>query len=111
MDNSFYRFPAMAKLKEFTEPDQLKHLQSEATEAVMQYARWYTSGTKLGFLSFKDHENEVKKERKAYGMELMDVIHSAETALRQVFTDEEVAELRDAVEKNNRDRGYYGEYE
>ena len=42
-------------------------------------------------------------------MELMDVIHAAETALRMEFSYEEVEALRDRVEEKNRKRGYYGE--
>ena len=40
-------------------------------------------------------------------MELMDVIHAAETALRMEFDDAEVDGLREAVEEKNRERGYY----
>lgn len=97
----FYRFPAMAKLGEFTEEEQLKHMQSEATEAVMQYARWYLTTT------IKVDRDLVRIERNKFGMELMDYIHSGETALRMLFTDEEVEELRNAVIEKNRARGYY----
>lgn len=50
----------------------------------------------------------VKKDRMDYGIELMDVIHSAETALRMEFTDQEIAQLQDSVIEKNRARGYYG---
>ena len=45
----------------------------------------------------------------AYGMELMDVIHAAGTALRMEFADHEVETLHGCVERKNRERGYYGE--
>ncbi len=46
-------------------------------------------------------------ERYCYGVELMDLIHAVETALRIEFSDKEVEELRNKTEQKNRDRGYY----
>lgn len=94
----FYRFPAMAKLGEWTNGDQVLQIMDEAEEAVSAYSFWcYGSGS-----------GDKDADRGAYGMELMDVIHATETALRMEFTPEEVNELRDAVEEKNRKRGYYG---
>lgn len=63
------------------------------------------------FSELSEYEEEVCEARDAYGMELMDVIHAAETALRMKFDDSEVDQLRAAVEAKNRERGYYGEAE
>lgn len=104
---SFYRFQAMAKLGEWTNIKQLGKVIEEvgeahdALEAMCNQFRW----------AFTTHdEAELKmadRARNAYGMELMDVIHAAETALRIEFSDFEVGRLRDAVERKNRERGYY----
>lgn len=51
----------------------------------------------------------VMHGRLMYGMELMDVIHAAETALRFDFSNDEVEQMRKDVESKNRDRGYYDE--
>lgn len=51
----------------------------------------------------------VEHDRWEYGMELMDVIHAAETALRFDFSDFEVEQMRKDVEAKNRARGYYDE--
>ena len=56
---------------------------------------------------FCDDRDEIEMYRTAYGMELMDVIHAAETALRMELTDAEVDGLSEAVEEKNRRRGYY----
>lgn len=53
--------------------------------------------------------NGVMHGRLMYGMELMDVIHAAETALRFDFSDYEVEQMRKDVEAKNRARGYYDE--
>lgn len=100
--SGFYRFPAMAKLGEFTNEEQAEKVWDEATEAynALRDSLWdYDTGTRREEMSDSD--------RTAYGMELMDVIHAAETALRMEFDDFEVDGLRDAVEKKNRRRGYY----
>lgn len=107
--SGFYRFPAMAKLGEWTNIKQLEEVIEEvgeahdALEAMYNQFRW----------AFTTHdEAELKKADRArydYGMELMDVIHAAETALRMEFEPREVEKLRDRVEAKNRERGYYGE--
>ena len=84
---SIYRFPAMANINMFETLEQLKYIERELQEA---YAA------------------NFDKERQAYGMELLDVIHATETALRMEFTDQEVEELRARVIEKNARRGYYG---
>lgn len=99
--SEFYRFPAMAGLGERDNEQQVEKLRSESLEACG--ALWdYDMGVRFG-------KPNAPERRTAYGMELMDVIHAAETALRMEFGDDEVAELRDAVEAKNRKRGYYDE--
>ena len=99
--SEFYRFPALAVLCEFDNEQQVEKLRSESLEACS--ALWdYDMGLRFG-------KPNAPERRTAYGMELMDVIHAAETALRMEFGDDEVAELRDAVEAKNRKRGYYDE--
>lgn len=95
----FYRFPAMAKLGEWTLMQQRSKLLEETFEAASEAYELYAAR-----LTHTDH---VEDCRRLYGMELMDVIHAAETALRMEFADEEVEKLRDTVEEKNRKRGYY----
>lgn len=95
---AFYRFPAMAKLEEYTTEQQANYVLGEAEEAKSAQSYWCYGGG----------SGNKESDRMDYGMELMDVIHAAETALRMEFTDEEVCQLRDAVEAKNRERGYYG---
>jgi galactose-1-phosphate uridylyltransferase len=102
--SGFYRFPAMAKLGEFTNEEQAEKVWDEATEAfnALLDSLWdYDTGTRREEMSDSD--------RTAYGMELMDVIHAAETALRIEFSDEEVESLKDAVIVKNYNRRYYRE--
>ena len=54
-------------------------------------------------------QRDPEREKRAYGMELMDVIHAAETALRMEFSEDEAAELQSAVIGKNGKRGYYDE--
>lgn len=84
----FYRFPAMAKLNEWDNSKQIEKIDEEVEEVREAY---YGS------------DNEI-----AYGVELMDVIHAAETALRMTFNDNEVAHLHELAIEKNRKRGYYG---
>lgn len=82
-----YRFPAIAEPEPFGL--QLKHVRDEATEAIEAYYEELT-------------HDEV-------AMELMDVIHAAETALRQLgMSDSELASVRMGVVVKNERRGYYG---
>lgn len=87
--SEFYRFPAMAELSEWDNAQQIEQIDEEVEEARRAY---YESG------------NEIP-----YGVELMDVIHAAETALRMTFNDSEVSHLHDLVIEKNRKRGYYDE--
>ena len=82
-----YRFPAIAEPEPFGL--QLKHVRDEATEAIEAYYEELTP-------------DEV-------AMELMDVIHAAETALRQLgMSGSELASVRMGVIVKNERRGYYG---
>lgn len=99
----FYRFPAMARLGEWTNEQQAEKVWDEAAEAFnsLRDGLWdYDTGTRRDGMSDAD--------RTAYGMELMDVIHAAETALRMEFTDAEAVKLQLAVIVKNNKRGYYG---
>lgn len=99
----FYRFPAMARLKELSAEAQAVKIREEADEAFNALCD--------GLWDCDTGEPRVEMgeaDRTAYGMELMDVIHAAETALRMEFSDAEVDGLREAVEEKNRRRGYYG---
>ena len=103
--SGFYRFPAMAKLGEWTNEEQAEKVREEATEAcnALRDGLWdCDTGTRREEMSDSD--------RTAYGMELMDVIHAAETALRIEFSDAEVVGLQlKVIEKNNsKGRKYYG---
>lgn len=100
--SGFYRFPAMAKLGEWTSEQQAQKVLDEACEAfnALRDGLWdYDTGERREMMSEAD--------RTAYGMELMDVIHAAETALRMEFSNGEVDNLRNAVIEKNRKRGYY----
>lgn len=102
--SGFYRFPDMARLGEWTNEQQAEKVWDEADEALnaLRDGLWdYNTGERRDEMSDAD--------RTAYGMELMDVIHAAETALRMEFSDEEVDALRMAVINKNQRRGYYGE--
>ena len=88
---SIYRFPSMANIDEMSLKDQLEKIKSEWREAKCAEIRYRCSG-------------ESKHE---LGVELLDIIHATETALRIVFTDEEVEELRADVIKKNAVRSYY----
>lgn len=99
--SGFYRFPAVERLGYWDNEQQVEKLRSESLEACS--ALWdYDMGLRFG-------KPNAPERRTAYGMELMDVIHAAETALRMEFSDAEVNGLRDAVKEKNRKRGYYDE--
>ncbi len=90
--SEFYRFPAMAGLNEWDNAQQVEKIEEEAEEAEEAKEAYYGS------------DNEIP-----YGVELMDVIHAAETALRMNFNDSEVSHLHELVIEKNRKRGYYDE--
>lgn len=101
--SGFYRFPAMVLLDDWDSEDQINKVRSETVEAyrAMRDCLWdYDTG--------KRREEPIEADRTAYGMELMDVIHAAETALRMGFDDAEVCRLRERVIEKNSKRGYYG---
>lgn len=100
--SDFYRFPAMAKLGEWTNEQQAEKVWDEAAEAfnALRDGLWdYDAG--------KRREEMSEADRTAYGMELMDVIHAAETALRMEFSENEVDNLKIATIVKNIKRGYY----
>ena len=100
--SGFYRFPAMAKLGEFTNEEQAEKVWDEATDAfnALLDSLWDCD-------TLTRREEMSDSDRTAYGMELMDVIHAAETALRIEFSDVEVDGLRELVIEKNATRGYY----
>lgn len=85
--SSFYRFPPMKELEKWDNSEQLDKLEEEMTEAREAY-----------FSS----EHEI-----AYGIELMDIIHTAETALRINFNENEIEDLYGLTFEKNKKRGYY----
>lgn len=97
--SGFYRFPAIKGLEKLTAESQAMKIIEESDEAKSAQSFWcYGNGS-----------GDDDADRTAYGMELMDVIHAAETAFRIEFTDEEVDDLRLKVIEKNQRRGYYGE--
>lgn len=101
--SGFYRFPAMVKLGELSAEAQAVKIREEADEAFNALCD--------GLWDCDTGEPRVEMgeaDRTAYGMELMDVIHAAETALRMEFGDAEVCRLRERVIEKNSKRGYYG---
>lgn len=89
----FYRFPPVILPIDWTANDQIMKIRSEMIEAKREEINKRCEGG---------------EHRMFYGMELIDIIHAAETALRMEFTPKEAVKLWKAVEKKNRDRGYYG---
>lgn len=107
--SGFYRFPAMAKLREWSNHQQVRKLSDEVNEVVYELNHM----AYMHDVSCERDDAEAfscyLEHRDYYGMGLMDVIHAAETALHMEFDDSEVEQLRDTVETKNRERGYYGE--
>lgn len=95
---NFYRFPAMAKLDEIKRSDQFEKIKEEFYEV----KEAYYSLCMLGMFNQGKAKYQIE-----YGMELMDVIHATETALRIEFTDQEIDELQRLVIAKNDERGYY----
>lgn len=107
--SGFYRFPAMAKLDEYENMQQCAYICGEASEAIAACADM-TERFRVALEVEGDATcNRAERARYDYGMELMDVIHAAETALRMEFSDSEVDQLWGDVELKNRERGYYGD--
>lgn len=99
---SVYRFPAMAKIKEWTFEQQLEKLREEIAEVEDAYEL-------IGRVSPYTAPEDILVRRISLGIELLDVIHACETALRMGFSDEKVIALKDSVIAKNRERGYYDE--
>lgn len=92
MNNPYsYQFPAFAA-EEVEAVDQAAKIYGEAVEVCDAYTRMKVEGT--------------AKARKAFLMEVLDVIHAAETLLRKC-DQKEVAAAKAAVIKKNMTRGYY----
>lgn len=107
--SEFYRFPAMAKMDELINTKQLGKVTEEVGEAHNALEVMYSLFRLVFATRDKADLDRANRARYAYGMELMDVIHAAETALRMEFEPGEVEELHDKVEAKNRERGYYDE--
>lgn len=101
VESGFYRFPAIAASDGFSRLDQFGKLIEEVSE--VESARRTLSLAD----DFCDDRDEIEMYRTAYGMELMDVIHAAETALRMEFSENEVDNLKIATIVKNIKRGYY----
>ena len=93
---SVYRFPPMKGLEGFTAREQHRKIRSELSEAMNCEIRYRCGG------------RQDREERENYGMELLDIIHATETALRMEFDADEIEELRAKVIEKNAKRGYYG---
>ena len=91
---SIYRFPAYIVTNDMNLRSQLDKILSEYREAKSQEIRYRCGGKDI-------------IERQALGMELLDIIHATETALRMEFTDEEVEDYRAKVIEKNANRNYY----
>lgn len=100
---SIYRFPAMAKLREWTAKEQFKKIVSEVKEVKSMMYR-----TSCASHNLNPDDEELQACFTDYGMEILDVIHACETLLRMEFTEAEVEELRGKVIEKNARRGYYG---
>lgn len=88
--SEFYRFPAMARLGEWTSDLQAEKVCEEAQELAEASAQ--------GSTCYEDD------------FEAMDVIHSVENYLRMKgHSDETLEMLRSLVIEKNRKRGYYDE--
>lgn len=99
---SIYRFPAM-KPEALGDPQaQLGKIEDEAIEAIQACGNAGLMALEHGYAS-----EEFEDAMTNYGMELLDIIHATETALRMEFTDEEVEELRARVIEKNARRSYY----
>lgn len=101
MTNNFYRFPAMTNIQ-FDPQAQLHKIGEEVKEAIQA-----CGDLGIACIDYGCASDEAVEAATNYGMELMDVIHAAETALRIDFTEDEVNNFRKLTEAKNRKRGYY----
>lgn len=100
----FYRFPAMAQLGDWVIQDQLAKIKDETDEVITACGEYGCKQLATGYAS-----PESEKAREEYLMELMDVIHCVETALRMEDVDNKECErIQQLVIEKNRKRGYYG---
>ena len=104
----FYRFPAIDGLGFIPRDEQIAHIMDEACEAAEAYSEWEAEADIPASVQ-RVCGSRVAEARREYGMELMDVIHAAETALRRDFDAREAEELRREVIEKNRKRGYYAD--
>ena len=88
---SIWMFPKFTKIKA-SDVEQLSHVSDEVIEA--------------SFVLMRELLADGRRFE-ATDMEILDVIHSCETFLRNRRTDEEVAELIGKVTEKNAKRGYY----
>lgn len=88
-----YRFPPYTK-ENVTLREQMEKIKTELREAKSAEIRYRCGG-------------RGRIEKQALGMELLDIIHAVETALRSEYTDEEVEDLRFKVIEKNQNRMYY----
>ena len=91
---SIYRFPAFKVDDDMNLRSQIDKIKTELREAKSAEIRYRCNG-KEGI------------EKTALGMELLDIIHATETALRMEYTEEEVEDLRNKVIVKNQARNYY----
>lgn len=92
---SVYRFPALVVDEDCNLKTQINKVKSELAEAKRAEITYRCAG-------------RGKIHKTALGVELLDIIHAVETALRMEFDDAEVEELRAKVIEKNGRRGYYG---
>lgn len=107
--SDFYRFPALADLEDFTTIQQVNYIAQEVREAIDAALKTQSSYDHASNTLVREDFAEADNDRWEYGKELMDVIHSAETALRMGFSDEQVDRLCELVIEKNATRGYYGD--
>lgn len=91
---SIYRFPAFKITDDMDIRSQITKIHTELKEAKSAEIRYRCCG-------------KERIEKTALGMELLDIIHATETALRMEYTEEEVEELRAKVIEKNANRMYY----
>lgn len=89
---SIYRFPAMVTDNNLR--DQMQKILTELKEAKSAEIRYRCGGRE-------------ETEKLALLMELLDIIHATETAIRIEYTEDEVEIGRQKVIEKNARRGYY----
>lgn len=93
----------MKNLGDFTISDQLAKIEDETKEAIKACGDYGCVQLETRFDS-----PQAEKAREEYLMELLDIIHCVETALRMEYVDEaEYERIRQLVIEKNRKRGYY----